>query len=104
MLLPFSAPQLRVFIETEPETAFSRIQARAQPGDAEVTLPYLMQIQQQHRRWFQELSESRPGCTEKGSTVVKMIDGNKPPEAVADELQTLINFLTGHRIHHSLGP
>ena len=99
---PISAPQLRVFIETDPEKAFSRIQARAQPGDAEVTMLYLQQIQQQHRRWFQELSEPRPAG--KDSTAVKMIDGNKPLEAVADELRKLINFLTGYRIHHSLGP
>ena len=99
---PVSAPQLRVFICTDAETAFSRIQARAQPGDAEVTMPYLREIQQQHWRWFQELSEPRPAG--KDSTTVKLIDGNRPPEAVADELQTLITFLTGYRIHHSLGP
>ena len=100
----WDAPQLRVFINVEPETAFRRIQARARPADAEISLPYLRHMHQQHLHWFQEQSDPHTAFPGKEATTVRMIDGEKPPQEVANDLQLLINFLTGRKVRHSLTP
>ena len=102
--VPLAAPHLRVFINVEPETAFQRVQAKTQPNDAEISLSHLQHMHRLHLHWFQEQSDPHTAFPGKEATKVRMIDGEKPPHEVANDLQLLINFLTGRNVRHSLAP
>lgn len=69
---------LIIYIQTEPEIAFKRINERSRKGENNITLDYVKAIHKRHEELFVEQASSLPAK-------VLIIDGNLSKEEVVNE-------------------
>jgi deoxyadenosine/deoxycytidine kinase len=67
-----------IYVDTPPQVAFERIQRRNRAEEADLSLEYLVKLQQAHESWLEKVKDD-------GSSIVLRLNGDCPPEGIVSQ-------------------